>query len=106
MFHFDYYYHYYYGCDCDLLDEFPSLPSPANAWKTQQPENRIALLDNPHQANDDRLLFSMNDQSLANTFVSFRTEMTNVVTTMMEVNKQERAQERKIKDRRKVEDQE
>ena len=90
----------------DLLDEFPSLSSPANAWKTLQPENRIALLRNPHQPNDDRLLISMNDQSLANAFASFRTEMTSVVTTMMEVNNQERAEERQeYEDRRKVEDQ-
>ena len=90
----------------DLLDDFPSLPSPASAWKTQQPENWIALLGNPHQSNDDRSLINMNDQSLANTFASFRSEMTSVVTTMMEVNNQEWAKERKeYEDRRKVEDQ-
>ena len=29
----------------DLLDDFPSLPAPANAWKTPQ-ENQLALLGN------------------------------------------------------------
>jgi len=48
----------------------------------------------------------MNDHSLATTLASFRTEMTSVVTTMMEVNEKERAKERQVyKDRRKVEDQ-
>ena len=71
----------------DLLDEFPSIPPPANAWKKQQPANRLTILGNPEHPNDDRPLISMNDQSLANTFASFRTEMTSVVTTMMEIDK-------------------
>ena len=55
----------------DLVDELPTIPSPANAWKSQQPANRLAILGNPQQSNDDRSLTSMNDQLLANTFASF-----------------------------------
>ena len=48
----------------------------------------------------------MNDHSLATTLVSFRKEMTSVVTTMMAVNEKEQAKERQeYKKRRKVEDQ-
>ena len=37
----------------------------------------------------------MNDQSLANTFASFRTEITTVVTELLKANKQGRAEERR-----------
>ena len=48
----------------------------------------------------------MNDQSLAHTIASFRTEMTTVVTEMLEANKQERAEERRdYEEMRRIENQ-
>ena len=76
--------------------EFLSLPPPVNPWTPPQPETQVALLGNPHQSADDRLLVSMHDHSLANTLASFRTEMTSVVTTMMAVNEKERAKGRQV----------
>ena len=90
----------------DILDEFPTLPAPSNAWKTQQPENQLALLGIPNPNNDDQSLISNNDGSLANTLATFETNLTTVVTTMLELNNHERARERKEdNDRRKIEDQ-
>ena len=71
----------------NVVDAFPPIPPTGNAWKTPQPTNQLALAITPQQSNDDRSLISMNDQSLAKTFASFRTEITTVVTELLEANK-------------------
>ena len=74
--------------------------------ETPQPPNQLALASTPQQSNDDQSLISMNDQLLANTFASFCSEMTTVITTLLEANKQERADERKdYEEMRKIENQ-
>ena len=57
--------------------------------------NQPALASTLHQSNDNRSLISMNDQSLVNTLSSFRIKMTSVVTSMLEISKQEQQEERK-----------
>ena len=70
----------------DVLDAAPPL-LPRSAWKPLQAPTQPPLASTLHQLNDDRSFISMNDQSLANTLSSFRTELTPVVSSMLEVSK-------------------
>ena len=78
----------------DVLDAAPPVLT-RSAWKPLQAPTQTPLASTLHQLNDDQLFVSMNDQSLANTLSSFRTKLTTVVSTMLEVSKQERQEERK-----------
>ena len=91
----------------DILDTPATASSPPNTWKTPHPANQLALLGNHHPSrNDDRLLISNNDASLANTLAIFKTNLTTVVTTLFDLNNKERVRERKeYKDRRKIDEQ-
>ena len=78
----------------DVLDAAPPV-LPRSAWKPVQATTQTPLVSTLHQSNDDRSFTSMIDESLANTLSYFRTKMITVVSTMLEVSKQERQEERK-----------
>ena len=71
----------------NAVDTFPPIPTTGNTWKMPQLTNQLALASTPLQPNDDHSLISMNNQLLAHTLSSFCTELTTVVTAMLEANK-------------------
>ena len=89
----------------DVLDAATPVLT-RNAWKPQGPpitnsptfntfinEQQQQHAQQQQQSNDERSF--MDDRSIANTLSSFRTEMTSVVTTMLEASRLERQEERK-----------
>ena len=76
----------------DLVDAFPSLPVPApapqNPWKQTTIETQLAL-------RDERSTVSMTDNPYATSLASMQSDLASMVTSIMTLNEQQRAEDRK-----------
>ena len=76
----------------EIVDAFPSLPAlapaPPNPWKQTTTETQLAL-------RDEQSTVSMTDNSYARSLASIQSDLASMVTSIMTVNKYERAKDRK-----------
>ena len=77
----------------EMADAFSSLPAPApvppNPWKQTPTETQLAL-------RNERSTVNMTNNSSATSLASTQSDLPSMVTSIMTVNKQERAKDRKL----------